>query len=314
MVKIMYIKKTKKKNEIVAIVVTYNRASLLEECVSALLGSSYPTDILIVDNASTDDTRSVVEKFDDSIHYCNTGSNIGGAGGFNIGLKKAYEMGYQYFWLMDDDTIVNCDSLERIMNCVGLLNSEWGFISSKAIWCDGSRCFMNYHTIDGSWENDVHLFGMGMIRIKMATFVSFFVRREVVADVGLPIREYFIWGDDTEYSSRISNKYPSYYCNDSIVTHKMKNNQGTYQIADLSDVIKIERMELSIRNDICTFRRLNGCKGELSLIKNLIGRLIIVLTKKDINYRFLKIKVIIKGIFRGMFFAPQIEKVDQQVS
>lgn len=41
-----------------------------------------------------------------TIFYFNTGRNLGGAGGFNFGVRKAYEAGYDYIWLMDDDTIV----------------------------------------------------------------------------------------------------------------------------------------------------------------------------------------------------------------
>lgn len=297
-------------NDIIAIVVTYNRAPLLDECISALLSSTHCTDILVVDNASTDDTKLVVEKYSDVIHYINTGANLGGAGGYNIGLKKAYEMGYSYFWLMDDDTIVKHDSLERIIRCAELLHDEWGFISSKAVWYDGNYCTMNYHSIDGSWEKDVHLFSKGIIRIKAATFVSFFVRKEVVADIGLPIKEYFIWGDDTEYSLRISKKYPSYYCNDSVVVHKMKRNQGTSQISEINDLNKIKRMEMSIRNDICTARRSRGYIMGLIFTRKFLKQMLIILTTEDVEYRFIKIKVIIKGMLKGLFFFPAIEKVE----
>lgn len=38
------------------------------------------------------------------ILYENTGENLGGAGGFNFGIRRAYEAGYDAIWIMDDDT------------------------------------------------------------------------------------------------------------------------------------------------------------------------------------------------------------------
>jgi GT2 family glycosyltransferase len=94
---------------IAGIVVTYNRLALLEECIEALMAPTDQSfDILIIDNASTDGTGERMQDYvrNGSIRYFNTGENSGGAGGFNYGIRKAYELGYEYFWLMDDDTIV----------------------------------------------------------------------------------------------------------------------------------------------------------------------------------------------------------------
>ena len=85
--------------KVAAIVVTYNRKELLRECLQALLAQTISNlDILLIDNASTDGTKEYIADIveaNPSICYMNTGSNLGGAGGFHYGLKKAYEMGYE---------------------------------------------------------------------------------------------------------------------------------------------------------------------------------------------------------------------------
>ena len=105
------------KNRIAAVVVTYNRKELLRECIEALLVQSMnQLDILLIDNASTDGTYEYVEDLvmeNDTIYYMNTGSNLGGAGGFHYGLKEAYNRGYDYMWIMDDDTIATPDALKN---------------------------------------------------------------------------------------------------------------------------------------------------------------------------------------------------------
>ena len=111
-------KVSKLKNNIVAVIVTYNRKELLKESIDALLNQEKnKCDILVIDNNSNDGTYDFISKYEKTgkIVYMNTGSNLGGAGGFNFGLRKACELGYDYVWIMDDDCIVHKDSLEKLL-------------------------------------------------------------------------------------------------------------------------------------------------------------------------------------------------------
>ena len=77
--------------KVMAIIVTFNRKELLKESIEALLNQSYKNcDILVVDNASSDGTREFISGYIDNkkVIYKNTEVNIGGAGGFNFGIKK----------------------------------------------------------------------------------------------------------------------------------------------------------------------------------------------------------------------------------
>ncbi len=105
--------------KVIAVVVTYNRKELLKECIEALINQDYKNcEILIVDNASTDGTKEFIEKYikDSKIIYKNTGSNLGGAGGFNYGIRKACELGCDFVWVMDDDWIVKKDTLTKLLD------------------------------------------------------------------------------------------------------------------------------------------------------------------------------------------------------
>lgn len=297
--------------KIAAIVVTYNRCALLLECIEALKKYAKQADIIIIDNASTDETTEKIQPYirGREIIYYNMGSNIGGAGGFNYGIKKAYDLGYEYFWLMDDDTIIDKSTLKEIINCVRITRNRFGFISSLALWTDGSICKMNRHIINSKWGDSKSYCKDGILRIDQATFVSFFIKREVVTKVGLPIKDYFIWGDDTEYSLRISKRYPCYFAAKSVVTHKMKENKSTARMYQLEDKERIDRMYLSIRNDMCTYKHYSLIKLlEVSLY--FFINLVLVIIKKN-PYKLKKIKVILRGFFAGLlFFDPEIEKFD----
>ena len=211
---------------VVAIIVTYNRKKLLMECIDSLLKQETTAllDIYVIDNASTDGTNDAVRKRMDNgnIHYFNTGNNLGGAGGFEYGVRKAASGKYDYVWIMDDDTIPTCTALKEFLNVTEKLE-PFGFLSSHALWTDGSVCTMNVQRKDIFRKLDLKEFEQKIIPIEYATFVSLFIPMRVVRDVGAPIGEFFIWGDDWEYTRRISKKYKSYIVTDSKVIHKIIN-------------------------------------------------------------------------------------------
>lgn len=106
-----------------AVVVTYNRKVLLKECINALLQQTLKNIIIsIIDNASTDGTEDFIAEYVDGekVYYYNTGANIGGAGGFNYGMKIAVnEKKCEYIWIMDDDTIPEPDAAEKLIYAGG---------------------------------------------------------------------------------------------------------------------------------------------------------------------------------------------------
>lgn len=92
------------KNNICAVVVTYNRIKLLKECIDSLRKQTIILDgIIVVNNNSNDGTKEWLALQNDisAIHQ----ENLGGAGGFYNGIKSAYNKGYNWIWCMDDDCL-----------------------------------------------------------------------------------------------------------------------------------------------------------------------------------------------------------------
>ena len=193
----------KPKNRVAAVVVTYNRLELLKKCVASLQEQTAPCDVLIVDNASTDETSQWL-KLQTSIAFRNTGSNLGGAGGFNYGMRWAVEAGYDYVWVMDDDTLPKTNALERLLDADEILKGNYGWLSSVALWTDGSECRMNRQKLKKNNCEYGSLLKDGLVQAEQATFVSLFLPAEKICRFGLPIKEFFLWGDDIEYTRRIA--------------------------------------------------------------------------------------------------------------
>lgn len=300
-------------SKIVALVVTYNRKKLLEENIEALLKQENSDfDILIVDNASTDGTKELVEQYQNKerkIKYENTGANLGGAGGFHYGLKKAVELGYDYCWLMDDDTIPKPNSLSILVEKAQELENEFSYLCSYVEWTDGTPCKMNQVLANRDWFNQSDkLHKNKILQAKSCTFVSVLINLEVTKKVGLPIRQMFIYGDDHEYTYRLSKEKPGYFVLESSVVHKMASNQG-YDIVNIPKE-RIGRYFYDSRN-----RWYRARKDEF---REIVGyfywfftSLVRILLKAK-DKKLYRMWVILKGLGAGLFFYPKIEFVEEK--
>ena len=299
-------------NNVAAVIVTYNRLNMLKKCVSAVEGQSFKCDIILVDNASTDGTGEWSSTYlsNTDINYFNTGSNIGGAGGFNFGMKKAVQLGYDYIWIMDDDCMPKADALEKMMDADNILggSSNYGYLSSVVLWTDGSECKMNRQKIKKSYYENVQLLKDTIVQVEQSTFVSLLFPAETIKKVGLPIKDFFIWGDDIEFTRRITvrNSIPSFMVGDSQVIHAMKENTGSSIATDYQD--RIDRYKYAFRNEAYLYRQ-EGIKGIAYYIAKCGLNFFRILFNAK-NYRLKRIHVLFSSMLKGLFFNPNVDKVN----
>ena len=294
--------RNEQKANVAAVVVTYNRLALLKQCVECLRGQTALCDILIVNNASTDGTEEWLAAQADLLSR-NTGSNLGGAGGFNYGMRWAVEAEFDYVWVMDDDTLPKADALEKLLEADAILDGNYGWLSSKCLWTDGSVCPMNVQRL--SPYRDAKIVGRteSVIPVQMASFVSLFLRRNTVQKYGLPIRDFFVWVDDWEYTRRISRKELCYFVSESIVIHAMKNK--TVVCIATEDEERLARYNYFYRNDVYLYRR-EGIRGWLWVISKDAWHCLQVLLRAKSD-RLGRLKIIWNGFRSGVAYRPQVE-------
>ena len=301
-------------NQVCAVVVTYNRLEMLKRCIAALKAQTSPCDILVIDNASTDGTGDYLAGnedigFDKSINYYCLDKNSGGAGGFNKGMREAVERGYDYIWLMDDDVIPYPDALEKLLESDNILSGRYGWLSSVPLWTDGKGCRMNKQKIDSAFYDNIDHLQQGLLRSNYATFVSLFMRRETIIKAGLPIKEFFIWGDDIEFTRRISvrMKIPCYIAGQSLVIHAMKENNGSNIATD--EMSRLNRYNYAFRNENYLYRK-EGIKGFMFYFAKCGKNLMLSLFKAK-DHRLKRAWIVLKQFFVGMSFNPEVEYLDK---
>ncbi len=303
-------KNEKNQKKVGIVVVTFNRKKMLKECLEALLKQSYKNfEILLIDNASTDGTHEFVENLIDGerVQYFNTGDNLGGAGGFNYGVREALKRDYDYVWLMDDDSIADDPkALEILVEKAQFLKDDFSFLAGLVKWTDGELCVMNLPTIDNvGWRDKYDLYREDIVPIVSSSFVSFFANMKVVRKAGLPIKEFFIYGDDWEYSLRLGKEKQGYLVPGSVITHKMGSNVA----AGIEDCApeRIGRCFYDYRNRAFVYRTHGKAKDRLKHHADYFvtfGKIL----KHHNGKKFKRIRVLTKGYVAGWFFRPKIEK------
>ena len=250
------------------IIVTYNRLALLKEVIEALrLQTNSDQQLIVVNNGSTDDTPQWLDQQRDiiSIHQ----ENVGGAGGFFTGIKYAAEHGYKYCWIMDDDVICHPTALPELLSAYQV-RQDIGFVCSRVIGIDGQPMNTPFADMSPSTNgySDIYDYVVdnGMVKVKNATFVSVFFSTDIVREIGLPIKEFFIWGDDSEYTGRISAKHPCYVACRSIVVHK-RSIQKKLEFMEETDSKRLQNYFYYYRNNLYLIRKTVGEKAFKKALK-----------------------------------------------
>lgn len=288
-------------NNIAIVVVTYNRLNLLKEEIASLRNQSYVNfQIIVVNNGSTDETLTWLREQNDIITI--TQDNCGGAGGFYTGMKYAAENGYEYCWIMDDDVICDKNALSELVKAYDV-KPNIGFVCSKVIGTNG--CPMNTPVVDdrgteNGYAEYYDLIENGMIKVKRATFVSVFFSSKIIYEIGLPYKDYFIWGDDYEYTARISLKYASYIACRSVVTHK-RSIQRTLSFAEETNEVRLKNYYYKFRNEGYNSIKYEH-RNKYKVIFNLIKRSI----KLFLKFKMKNAGILIKSSIALLSFNPSI--------
>jgi rhamnopyranosyl-N-acetylglucosaminyl-diphospho-decaprenol beta-1,3/1,4-galactofuranosyltransferase len=196
---------------VAVVVVTYNRAALLTRMLAGLAAlDRTPDAVIVVDNASTDHTATVLDGVTDlKLQVIRPDDNLGGAGGFHAGVAAAFEQGFDRIWLMDDDVVPAPDCLDVLMavdeDCLMAVREDTaGRLVEKAAITFDLRNPLRMkpktamvETVYGSRARMPEL-----VEIENVAFEGFLVRRRVVEAIGLPDPGYFIFYDDVDFALR----------------------------------------------------------------------------------------------------------------
>ncbi len=206
---------------VVAVVVTYNRRPLLLDCLAGIAAQTQPVArTLLVDNASTDGTAEAVRDLD--VEVVRLERNAGSAGGFAEGVRLAREFDSEWLWLMDDDSSPEPDVLERLLDAPPAGDRSTVALCPKVVYADG--------TLDrnqrGDFRRRLRPLPESAYRaghhppIGFLSFVGALVRTEAARATEPPRADFFVWGDDVEYSLRLRRTGEIRLVSEAVMVHR----------------------------------------------------------------------------------------------
>ena len=201
---------TRMSESVAVVIVTFNRADLLVKMLDGLAAQTHPVDaVFVVDNASTDHTAEVVRRADLPLRVTHSQDNLGGAGGFHLGVGQAYDAGFDRIWLMDDDVVPAPECLAVLMAqdeaCLAAVRQDVaGRLVEKAAVDFDLRNPLAIRpkraTVEDRYADRSSM--PERVRLENIAFEGFMMRREVIDAIGLPDASYFIFYDDVDFAVR----------------------------------------------------------------------------------------------------------------
>lgn len=214
------------------ILLNYNGLKDTEECIKSLEKIQYNNyEIIVVDNKSTDNSyEELKSKFSNKHRIIQSGNNGGFAFGNNIGIKEALDIGSEYVLLLNNDTLVEEDFLNKLVETAEK-SKECGVVCGKIyyesergkVWFGGGHIdwnkFYGFHIQDETLKDETE--------ITFTTGCLMLIKREVLEKVGFLKEDYFMYYEDVDYCARVLKKaYKIIYNPHSIIYHKVSAATG----------------------------------------------------------------------------------------
>jgi dTDP-4-dehydrorhamnose reductase len=288
----------------------------LQRCLEAIGKQTCRCDrIIVIDNGSSDGTADMLQQnWTGRVHTYVLSHNIGASGGYSAGMRIAYAEGADFIWAMDDDVIPAADALEKLIEADSFLTSEGvdhPFVLSTA-WT-GTGEVTNVPKVDvrpgaQGYEAWPMYLQYRMLPVTRATFVSILLSRSTIGEFGLPLAPMFIWGEDTEYTFRVTKKHPGFVVADSKVVH-VRAVSGAINILTETNKVRIAYHRHFVRNRLYTVRIYHTKLDYLRLMVHDVLLMLKLVRKRELE----KAKVVFAGFMESLWFRPRAERADAAI-
>lgn len=220
---------------VVAVVVSYNRPSLLGDVVQSLLAQTKPLNrIWIIDNNSNLETQikiNELESMHSILRVLRLNQNTGGAGGFAAGTEKALtEKDCDWVWYLDDDVVAKANALERMLS-----------------FSDISKCIQVHRGYrDGSvepwegyfdptlgrmiWFKDTTKLTLPYVFVNYGCFEGMLIHTSIIEKIGIPDRRFFFVYDDLIYGYLASFFTHPVLIRDTLLIRQLKPKPGASSV------------------------------------------------------------------------------------
>ncbi len=187
------------------VILNYKVREQTIKCVDSVRQSTYQNlEIIVVDNNSQDQIEIDLK----DVRFIQTGENRGYSGGNNIGIKKALDLGCDYIFVLNPDTVIEKDTIKILVETAekenaGIVGPKIYFKNNKTIWYAGGifdkANVLGHHR--GMDEKDEGRYDK-VEETDFVTGAAIMIKKEVLEKVGLFDEKYFLYLEDVDLCLR----------------------------------------------------------------------------------------------------------------
>ncbi|HYG35981.1 MAG TPA: glycosyltransferase family 2 protein [Clostridia bacterium] len=186
--------------QVSVITVTYNSAACIRECLkSAATQQGIDAEIILVDNASRDNTVEIARGFGGRVTVLANQQNVG----FGIGCNQGFEISRgQFIYLLNPDAqLVTPNALSKLCAELGR-HPQWGMAGNRILSADGEL----------KDPPAIHYPNQGRVRADFSELpgeiawvlgASMIIRRDVYTEVGGFDPSFFLYGEEIDFCLRV---------------------------------------------------------------------------------------------------------------
>lgn len=280
--------------KISAIVVTYNatRNNWLHKCLDSLQNATVKTNIIVIDNASTDDTVNIIKKQYPEITLIESPTNLGFGKANNIGLENALRNGADYFFLLNQDAWVESETLQKLIQGFEK-NKDYGIVSPLHLNGEGSALDFNFsnYISPNHCKNLYSDYVLNKVenRIYESGFINaaaWLVSKECLRKVGGFSPTFFHYGEDVNYIQRLKYKNLKIGIYPFATIYHDRENRGENSFFN-AELQKKRKFQLRQSNPLLPFtidQDIASYKSKLKRRKILFDKQGIDFFRKEINF------------------------------
>jgi GT2 family glycosyltransferase len=233
------------------VIVNYNGCNDTLECLGSLKELAYPNfDVIVVDNASSDNSATTIRQSYPTLTLLQSGQNLGYAGGNNLGIKQALNDGADYIWLLNNDTVVHPHALTHLVERmqqdpgVGMCGSTLLYYHKRdTVQVLAGATYNKWLGISshlGEQSPAAIVHDARQIENQLAYVIgaSMLVSRSFLEKIGLMNEAYFLYYEEIDWATRARGVFTLGYAPQSIIYHKEGASVGTTKQA----VPKLKRL------------------------------------------------------------------------
>jgi N-acetylglucosaminyl-diphospho-decaprenol L-rhamnosyltransferase len=178
------------------IIVTYNGSPWIRKCLHSVTNSSIISNILVIDNNSTDNTTDIIKKEFSEVELIEADQNLGFGKANNLGMRKAISEGSDYVFLLNQDAWVEKDTIELL-----ILNSN-NFLEFSIL---SPMQFFDKNTLDFKFQNyydNGNDFNEVVREVKFVNAAIWLIKTKDLISYGLFNECFKHYGEDIEFCRR----------------------------------------------------------------------------------------------------------------